>query len=155
MQNKSGSKDCSNPCFVIDCASLSYSAFHSRISAHFAYPGKSIPKQRSARERVKTAPEISRGLLISPKMIFTGKKQRDDFSCQGHSNRSLAACSGALLQFGGEGKEAAPPTDLQGELRKEKLITGAEHWPSHQTQHFCILKNYHVIFRDHRWSGAW
>lgn len=43
--------------------------------------------------------------------------------------------------LGLEGKEAAPPTNLRGELRKEKLITGAEHWPSHQTQHFCILKN--------------
>lgn len=57
-RNKPGSKDWSSPCFVIDCASWTYSTFHSRISAHFAYPGKSISKQNSEKERVKTAPEI-------------------------------------------------------------------------------------------------
>lgn len=42
-------------------------------------------------------------------------------------------------RLGPEGKEAAPPTELRGELRKEKLITGAELRPSHQPQHFCAL----------------
>lgn len=41
--------------------------------------------------------------------------------------------------LGPEGKEAAPPTELRAELRKEKLITGAELQPSHQPRHFCIL----------------
>lgn len=52
MQNKPGSKDWCGPrvCFIIDRASLSDSTFHSRISAYFAYPGKSIPKQNFERE---------------------------------------------------------------------------------------------------------
>lgn len=57
---------------------------------------------------------------------------------------------------GPEGKEAAPPPELRGELRKEKLITGAELQPSHQPPTLLHpYKKYRVIFSDHRWSGSW
>jgi len=93
------------------------------------------PFPTTTRREGENCSRDQRGLFIRPQSALTGKKQRDDFICQGaHQLAVVLRCS-----LGPEGKEAAPPTDLPGELRKEKLITSAELRPSHQPRHFCIL----------------